>query len=88
MSDAENKHWYVYILLCSDNTLYTGITTDPKRRIQEHNAKTGAKYTRSRTPVSPVYTQICETKSEALKLEAAIKKLTRQDKIKKFNLKL
>lgn len=73
----------VYILRCSDNTLYTGITTDIERRIDEHNnSPKGAKYTRNRRPVSLVYSEACEDKSIASKREYAIKKLTRAEKEK------
>lgn len=76
-----SKH-YVYILLCSDGTLYTGYTTDPSRRLKEHNKGTGAKYTRSRLPVSMVYIEEGSDLSWGLRREAAIKKLTRRDKLK------
>lgn len=76
-----SKH-YVYILLCSDGTLYTGYTTDPVRRLEEHNKGTGAKYTRSRLPVSMVYIEEGSDLSWGLRREAAIKKLTRRDKLK------
>lgn len=71
----------LYILRCSDTTLYTGITVDLERRISEHNiSDKGAKYTRSRRPVALVYTEPFETKSAALKREIAIKKMTRAQK--------
>lgn len=76
-----SKH-YVYILLCSDGTLYTGYTTDPSRRLEEHNKGTGAKYTRSRLPVSMVYIEEGSDLSWGLRREAAIKKLTRREKLK------
>lgn len=76
-----SKH-YVYILLCSDGTLYTGYTTDPSRRLEEHNKGTGAKYTRSRLPVSMVYIEEGSDLSWGLRREAAIKKLSRRDKLK------
>ena len=74
-----NMH-YVYILKCADGTLYTGWTTNLENRIKAHNSKKGAKYTRSRTPVELFYNEEFETKSEALKREAAIKKMSRADK--------
>lgn len=82
------KPWYVYILKCSDNTLYTGVTVDVERRVNEHNHdnKLGAKYTRVRRPVKVVYQEELETRSLAGKREAAIKKLTRTNKNKLFNL--
>lgn len=75
------KQWYVYILRCCDDTLYTGSTDDVTRRVQVHNSGKGAKYTRCRTPVEVVYTEICESYSAALKREYAIKQLTRQEKL-------
>jgi putative endonuclease len=75
--------YYVYILLCADQTLYTGITTDLDRRTKEHNsAVLGAKYTSVRRPVSLVYSKIYKNRSEASKEEARIKKLTKQEKLK------
>jgi putative endonuclease len=75
--------WYVYILKCSDNSLYTGVTTDIERRIDEHNhcAKKGAKYTRVRRPVHLVYQEVQTCRSSACKREAEIKKLTRPQKL-------
>ena len=73
--------FYVYIVECKDGTLYTGWTTDLKRRISEHNQGKGAKYTRSRYPVELKYFEEIETKQEAMKREWKIKKLSRKDKI-------
>jgi len=73
---------YVYILRCSDETLYTGYTNDLKNRIKVHNSGKGAKYTRCRLPVKIVYYEEYLTKSEAMKREYAIKKYRRIDKIK------
>ena len=75
------KMHYVYILECADGTLYTGWTTDVQKRLQTHNEKKGAKYTRSRTPVKLFHCEEFETKSEALKREAEIKRLPRSKKI-------
>lgn len=72
---------YVYILECADGTLYTGWTTNLEKRIRTHNMKKGAKYTKTRTPVSLFYYEEFETKSEALKREAEIKKLPRSSKL-------
>ena len=73
---------YVYILECSDKTLYTGTTNNIEKRIQEHNnTRTGAKYTRARRPVKLVYVEACSTPSIALKREAEIKKLSRAQKL-------
>ena len=75
--------YFVYSLLCSDGTIYTGITTDLDRRVGEHNSsKLGAKYTRSRRPVKLIYQKQFATRSEALVEEARIKKLKRSDKLK------
>ena len=79
--------YIVYILLCSDNTLYTGITTNIKRRLQEHKEGKGSKYTRARKAVKIVYTKKCRNKSYALKHEAAIKRLTKDKKIELINQK-
>lgn len=73
--------WHLYIIQCSDNTLYTGITTDIPRRIQEHNLKSGGHYTRSRTPVELVYQESHPNRSAASKRESQIKKWTREKKL-------
>lgn len=73
--------YYTYILKCSDDTLYTGYTDDVNKRLATHNSGKGAKYTKARLPVTLVYFEEYETKSEAMKREAAIKKLTRQEKL-------
>ncbi len=72
---------FIYILECSDSSYYTGYTNQLDKRIKTHNLGKGAKYTRSRLPVKLVYTEKYETKSEALKREYAIKKLSRKQKI-------
>lgn len=72
---------YVYILLCNDLTLYTGWTNDIESRINAHNAGNGAKYTKMRLPVTLVYKEVLETKSDALKRELEIKKLSRRKKL-------
>lgn len=71
---------YVYILRCSDNTLYTGWTTCLERRLKFHNDGRGAKYTRSRRPVELIYYEEYETKEEALRREWKIKQMRRQKK--------
>ncbi len=76
------NEWYVYILKCSDGSLYTGITVDLDRRLDEHNnSKKGAKYTRARRPVQMMYSETYENRSLASKREAAIKKLSRSEKL-------
>lgn len=71
---------YVYILKCSDGSYYTGFTTDIERRLSEHNQGIGSKYTRSRLPVECVYLEELFSKSEAMKQEIAIKKMSRKEK--------
>ena len=76
-----NNLYNVYILRCSDETLYTGIAKELEKRVMEHNnSAKGAKYTRARRPVSLIYQELCADKSQALKREYAIKKLTRTQK--------
>lgn len=74
--------WYLYILRCADNTLYTGITTDVERRLETHRSGKGAKYTRGRTPLELVYQEICGSHSQALKREMEVKSLSRGEKQK------
>ena len=75
--------WHIYMVRCSDGTLYTGITNDLKKRIEAHNSgKDGARYTRSRRPVKLVYSGQVESKSAAAKLEYQLKKLPRLKKIR------
>lgn len=77
----KTKLWYVYLLVCADNTIYCGITTDIFRREHEHNHLTsGAKYTKARRPVHLVWYETCRNRSEACKLESKIKKLRRSQK--------
>lgn len=73
--------FYVYMLRCSDDSLYTGWTTNLQKRLLAHNRGVGSKYTRARRPVAFVYFEKCESKSEALKREAEIKRLSRQEKL-------
>ncbi|OGF22851.1 endonuclease [Candidatus Falkowbacteria bacterium RIFCSPHIGHO2_02_FULL_42_9] len=80
--------WSVYILRCAGGTCYTGITTDVKRRVKEHNGSVlGAKYTRGRRPVKLVYSRSVKNKSLAAKEEYRIKKMTRLGKIKLIRVK-
>ncbi len=78
----KSSQWSVYILRCADNSLYTGVTTDVRRRLDEHNglAKNGAKYTRNRQPVKLVYQENAASRSEACKRELAIKSLNKSQK--------
>jgi putative endonuclease len=72
---------FVYILECSDGTLYTGYTTDIDRRIRRHNAGKGSRYTRSRTPVRLAFEQLFRTRGKALKRELQIKRMSRSSKL-------
>ena len=82
----KSKKYFTYIVRCADGTLYTGITTDIGRRMDEHNGldknKKGAKYTRVRRPVELVYEKSFSNRSKATKEEIKIKQLTRQEKEK------
>lgn len=77
----KEQNWCVYILLCSDGTLYTGMTDHMDRRLKAHNEGKGAKYTRGRGPVTLVYRETCESRSGALKREYVIKRLSREKKL-------
>lgn len=76
--------WVVYIVRCADDSLYTGIAVDAARRVEEHNHddRLAAKYTRVRRPVALMYEERCNSRSDAAKREAQIKKLTRAQKVK------
>lgn len=74
--------WFVYMLRCDDGSLYTGYTDDVQRRLAVHRSGKGAKYTRSRLPVELVYQEEVPDRSAALRREAAIKKLKRQEKLR------
>jgi len=81
--------YYLYMVLCADDTLYTGITTDLERRVEEHNSSNkGAKYTRARRPVILVYNEVYENRSEASKREYFIKKkMSHKDKVSLIKIK-
>lgn len=80
--DMETTLYYVYIVMCVDKTLYTGITNNIEKRIHAHNtSKVGAKYTQGRRPVVCVYVESCVSKSEALKRELAIKRMSKDQKL-------
>lgn len=74
------SQWHLYILRCGDGSLYTGITTDVERRLEEHRSGKGAKYTRGRAPLELVYRERCESHSHALKREYEIKSMKREKK--------
>ena len=84
LTELKNKKsdatWFVYLMRCADNSLYTGITNDLPRRLDQHNAGTASRYTRSRLPVVLVYHEPQESQSHALKRELAVKALSRQEK--------
>ena len=76
-----NDSWFVYILRCSDNTLYTGVARDPQKRLQQHNhGNKGAKYTRARRPVELVYQESAKDRSAAQQREYRIRQLSAAQK--------
>ena len=74
------KSWKLYILRCGDGSLYTGIAVDVQARFAAHCSGKGAKYTRGRGPLEVVYTEVCGTRSQALKRELEVKALSREEK--------
>jgi putative endonuclease len=74
--------WWVYLVRCSDRSLYTGVTTDLVRRVDEHNGEQpgGARYTRARRPVALVWSERCDSRSAAQRREATVRKLSRWQK--------
>jgi predicted GIY-YIG superfamily endonuclease len=78
---AHGDRWFAYLVKCADDSLYTGIAKDVTRRCQQHNAGTASRYTRSRLPVVLVYKEVHQTRSLALRREAAIKAMTRLQKL-------
>jgi putative endonuclease len=85
LTNQEKKQWFVYIIECCDKSLYTGITNNLENRIKTHNEGKGAKYTRARRPVTLKYYESASDKSSASKREIAIKKLSKNQKIKLIN---
>lgn len=85
----KKEKWFLYVVKCLDGSLYTGITKNVARRLQQHNDGRASRYTRSRRPVKLMYQEGCRNKSSALKKECAIKALTRKGKelylMKKMN---
>jgi predicted GIY-YIG superfamily endonuclease len=77
--------WFVYIVRCRDGSLYTGISTDVDQRVATHNAGRGARYTRPRLPVTVVHVEHKRSRSTALRREAAIKALSRAEKLSMLN---
>ena len=80
-ADPNKMAWTVYMLKCSDDSLYTGITMNLERRLEEHLKGKGAKYTKHRGPFTVVFTERHETRGQALRKEAAIKAMTRKEKL-------
>ncbi|MGE5041659.1 MAG: GIY-YIG nuclease family protein [Candidatus Levyibacteriota bacterium] len=80
--------WFVYILLCDNNALYTGSSNDPERRFKEHQSGQGAKYTKLYKPLRILYTEAAGNRGTALKRELEIKSWTRKRKIKDLGLRL
>lgn len=80
MATEGKSGWFVYIVECSDHTLYTGVATNLEARLAEHNAGRGAKYTRTRLPVELVHSEKAEDRSAALRREYAIKRMRSEDK--------
>lgn len=73
--------WFVYILECNDGSFYTGVTNDLERRLKQHNEGLAARYTRSRRPVRIRYHELCESRSNALIRECAVRLLSRKEKL-------
>ena len=80
MTGTSDGVWFVYLLRCADDSLYTGITNDVSRRCDQHNAGTASRYTRSRRPTRLVYEETHANRSLASKREAVIKALSREEK--------
>lgn len=80
MPTGSSLCWWVYVVRCADGSLYTGVTTDVPRRVQQHNAGTASKYTRPRRPVELAYREKTASHGAALRREAGIKRLTRKAK--------
>jgi len=84
---VETLTYFVYIVKCVDNTLYTGYTSNLEQRIKQHNSGSqGARYTKTRRPVKLVFVEIFQTQSEAIKREIAIKKRSREEKLNLIKL--
>gem|GEM_PF-1096806 len=83
---SSEERWFLYILECSDGTLYTGITKDLERRIEQHNAGKASRYTRVRRPVKLAYNEVCSTRTAALVRECKVKEMTRKNKLSLLKL--
>jgi len=84
LTKKSEKVWVLYVLRCGDGSLYCGITNDPERRLEQHRAGTGARYTRGRSPLELARQWPCGDRSTALKNEAAFKRLSRAAKLLKL----
>ncbi len=82
MTNSKEEINYTYIIKCSDGSLYTGWTNNLEKRIEAHNNGNGAKYTKNRRPVELVYSEVFDTKNEAMSREWHIKQMSREDKLK------
>jgi len=82
------KGWFVYILLCADDSFYTGFSDNPNSRFNDHKTGKGGRYTRSHKPIKLIYSEKLESRSDALKREAQIKGWSRDKKIKVLKLNL
>jgi len=80
LSPAQEKQWFLYIIRCNNGHLYTGISTDVERRLGEHRSGKGAKYLRGKGPIELVLQQSIGSHSDALRAEAAVKRLSRKEK--------
>ncbi len=85
VQDANVGAWFLYILECNDGTLYTGITKDLSRRMEQHNTGRASKYTRVRRPVRLVYQEACRSRTHALIRECEVKELPRHKKLDLFS---
>lgn len=81
MTAQKKSLWFVYIVRCADNTLYTGCTNDLEHRLLAHNSDKGAQYTKGRGPVELVYTEAVSSRSEAQAREYQMKRLSRKQKL-------
>ena len=80
---AKDSLWQVYLLQCADQSLYAGVTTDLVKRLQQHNGQLagGARYTKARRPVALVWSEVCDSRSDAQQKEHALRRLSREQKL-------
>ena len=81
--EGQESLWWVYLLQCADRSLYAGVTTDLVRRLQQHNGQLagGARYTKARRPVALVWSEACDSQSDAQQRECALRRLSREQKL-------